>query len=148
MTVRTASGDVTLETRVATTEGEAAEGTVEMRFEEPGVLTRVHAVATPSMVYVLLVLGLAALAFELTQPGFGFAGQRDRTRRARRLRSHRRDAVVAVARRVARRDRAADARRAAAQPLVAHVDRARRVRRRIRPGRGVTSTRRSGSARG
>jgi membrane-bound ClpP family serine protease len=26
------------------------------------------------MVYVLLALGLAALAFELTQPGFGFAG--------------------------------------------------------------------------
>ena len=75
MTVRTASGDVRLETRVATTEGEAAERTVDMRFEEPGVLTRtLHAVATPSMVYVLLVLGLAALAFELTQPGFGFAG--------------------------------------------------------------------------
>ena len=75
MTVRTASGEVQLETRVATTEGEAAERTVDMRFEEPGVLTRtLHAVATPSMVYVLLVLGLAALAFELTQPGFGFAG--------------------------------------------------------------------------
>ena len=74
-TVQTASGDVRLETRVATTEGEAAERTVDMRFEEPGVLTRtLHAVATPSMVYVLLVLGLAALAFELTQPGFGFAG--------------------------------------------------------------------------
>ena len=26
------------------------------------------------MVYFLLVLGLAAIAFELTQPGFGFAG--------------------------------------------------------------------------
>ena len=26
------------------------------------------------MVYFLLVLALAALAFELTQPGFGFAG--------------------------------------------------------------------------
>ncbi len=33
-----------------------------------------HAVATPTMVYVLLVIGLACLAFELTQPGFGFAG--------------------------------------------------------------------------
>ena len=33
-----------------------------------------HAVASPSMVYVLLVFGLACLAFELTQPGFGFAG--------------------------------------------------------------------------
>jgi membrane-bound serine protease (ClpP class) len=75
MTVRTPSGEVELETRVATTEEEAAERTVEIRFEEPGVVTRVlHAVATPSMVYFLLVLGLAALAFELTQPGFGFAG--------------------------------------------------------------------------
>jgi membrane-bound serine protease (ClpP class) len=75
MTVRTAAGEMRLETRVATTQGEAAERTVEMRFEEPGVFTRVlHAVATPSMVYVLLALGLAALAFELTQPGFGFAG--------------------------------------------------------------------------
>ena len=33
-----------------------------------------HAVASPSIIYVLLVLGLACLAFELTQPGFGFAG--------------------------------------------------------------------------
>ncbi|HEX5937028.1 MAG TPA: NfeD family protein [Actinomycetota bacterium] len=74
-TVRTAAGDVVLDTRVATTAAEADEGTVEITFEEPGVVARVlHAVATPSMVYVLLVLGLAALAFELTQPGFGFAG--------------------------------------------------------------------------
>jgi membrane-bound serine protease (ClpP class) len=74
-TVRTPSGEVVLRTRVATTEAEASERTVEIRFEEPGVITRVlHAVATPSMVYFLLVLGLAAVAFELTQPGFGFAG--------------------------------------------------------------------------
>ncbi|HWL90810.1 MAG TPA: NfeD family protein, partial [Actinomycetota bacterium] len=75
MTVRTADGDVELRTRVATTDAEASERTVEIRFEEPGVITRVlHAVATPSMIYFLLVLGLAAIAFELTQPGFGFAG--------------------------------------------------------------------------
>ena len=74
-TVRTASGEETLATRVATSPAEADAGTVEIRFEEPGLVARVlHAVATPSMVYVLLVLGLAALAFELTQPGFGFAG--------------------------------------------------------------------------
>jgi membrane-bound serine protease (ClpP class) len=74
-TVHTPGGDVELRTRVATTEKEASERTVEVRFEEPGLITRVlHAVATPSMVYFLLVLGLAALAFELTQPGFGFAG--------------------------------------------------------------------------
>ena len=75
MTVRTPGGEVELATRVATTEAEANDRTVEIRFEEPGVITRVlHAVATPSMVYFLVVLGMAALAFELTQPGFGFAG--------------------------------------------------------------------------
>lgn len=73
--VRTPAGEVVLRTRVATTQAEANERTVEIRFEEPGVITRVlHAVSTPSMVYFLLVLGLAAIAFELTQPGFGFAG--------------------------------------------------------------------------
>ena len=75
MTVRTPGGEVELATRVATTQAEASERSVEIRFEEPGLVTRVlHAVATPSMVFFLLVLGLAALAFELTQPGFGFAG--------------------------------------------------------------------------
>jgi membrane-bound serine protease (ClpP class) len=75
MMVRMPAGEVVLRTRVATTQAEASERTVEIRFEEPGVITRVlHAVATPSMVYFLLVLGLAAIAFELTQPGFGFAG--------------------------------------------------------------------------
>jgi membrane-bound serine protease (ClpP class) len=75
MTVRTAAGAVVLRTRVATTRAEADERTVEIRFEEPGVIGRVlHAVSTPSMVYFLLVLGLAAIAFEITQPGFGFAG--------------------------------------------------------------------------
>jgi len=75
MTVQTPAGAVVLRTRVATTAAEAGERTVDLRFEEPGVIGRVaHAVATPSMVYFLLVLGLAAMAFELTQPGFGFAG--------------------------------------------------------------------------
>ena len=73
--VQTAGGPVTLETRVAANDAEAAERTVELRFNEPGPIKRVqHAVATPSMVYWLLVAALAALAFELTQPGFGFAG--------------------------------------------------------------------------
>lgn len=75
MTVRTPTGEVELRTRVATTQAEAVERTVEIRFEELGLITRVmHAVGTPSMVFFLLVLGLAAIAFELTQPGFGFAG--------------------------------------------------------------------------
>lgn len=74
-TVQTASGPVTLETRIATTEAEAGEGTVALRFDNLGPLQRLtHAIATPSMVYLLLVLGLASLAFEITQPGFGFAG--------------------------------------------------------------------------
>jgi membrane-bound serine protease (ClpP class) len=74
-TVRASGGEVVLRTRVATTAGEARDRTVELRFVEPGLLARVlHAVGTPSMVYLLLVLGFAALAFELTQPGFGFAG--------------------------------------------------------------------------
>ena len=75
MIVRTPAGEVELQTRVATTQAEASERTVEILFDEPGLITRVlHAVATPSMVYFLLILGLAAIAFELTQPGFGFAG--------------------------------------------------------------------------
>jgi membrane-bound serine protease (ClpP class) len=74
-TVRTPNGDVLLRTRVATTSAEADERVVELRTIEPGLIGRVvHAVSTPSMVYLLLVLGLAALAFEMTQPGFGFAG--------------------------------------------------------------------------
>jgi membrane-bound serine protease (ClpP class) len=74
-TVLTPNGEVELRTRVATTEEEASERTVRILFEEPGLIARaLHAVATPSMVYFLLVLGLAAIAFELTQPGFGFAG--------------------------------------------------------------------------
>jgi membrane-bound serine protease (ClpP class) len=45
------------------------------RFHELGPIRRVlHAVSTPAAVYVLVVVGLWALAFELTQPGFGVAG--------------------------------------------------------------------------
>jgi membrane-bound serine protease (ClpP class) len=74
-TVRTASGPVTLATRVATTAAEARASTVDLRFENLGPVARtLHAVSSPTIVFVLLVLGAAALAFELTQPGFGFAG--------------------------------------------------------------------------
>ncbi len=73
--VSTASGPVVLDTRVARTEAEAAEGTVSLRFNEAGPIERLqHAVSTPSMLYWLLAAAIAALAFELTQPGFGFAG--------------------------------------------------------------------------
>ncbi len=71
-TVRTASGVVTLRTRIATERGEQP---VDVRFTSLGPVDRVlHAMASPAAIYLLLVLGLAALAFELTQPGFGFAG--------------------------------------------------------------------------
>ncbi|HEY6568317.1 MAG TPA: NfeD family protein [Actinomycetota bacterium] len=74
-TVQTPSGPVTLQTRIATTEQQAGERTVDIRFDAMGPLERVaHGVSSPSMVYFLLVIGLACLAFELTQPGFGFAG--------------------------------------------------------------------------
>jgi membrane-bound serine protease (ClpP class) len=71
-TVRTPSGPVVLRTAIATT---GSRPTVDIRFANLGPIERVkHAVSTPSFVFVLLVIGLAALAFELTQPGFGFAG--------------------------------------------------------------------------
>jgi membrane-bound serine protease (ClpP class) len=48
---------------------------VSVRFHDMGPVRRLlHAVGTPTAVYVLLVLGLWAIAFELTQPGFGVAG--------------------------------------------------------------------------
>jgi membrane-bound serine protease (ClpP class) len=68
-TVRTASGSVTLDT------AGSANDDVLVRFHDLGPGKRVlHAVASPTFIYFLLVLGLAAIAFELTQPGFGFAG--------------------------------------------------------------------------
>ncbi|MGH2589814.1 MAG: NfeD family protein, partial [Actinomycetota bacterium] len=71
-TVRTAEGEVTLRTRIARAEGEDP---VRIRFVDLGPGERVlHAAASPTWIYVLLLLGLAGLAFELTQSGFGFAG--------------------------------------------------------------------------
>jgi len=71
-TVGTADGEVTLATAIATSQGQPR---VTVRFTDLGPFDRVlHAAASPTWIYVLLVLGLAALAFEATQPGFGFAG--------------------------------------------------------------------------
>jgi membrane-bound serine protease (ClpP class) len=71
-TVLTAGGPVTLHTKIAQS---PTQQPVELRFTELGPFDRVlHAVASPAAIYLLLVLGLAALAFELTQAGFGFAG--------------------------------------------------------------------------
>jgi membrane-bound serine protease (ClpP class) len=75
MTVQTAAGPTVLHTRIATDRSQADVSVVDVRFDNMGPVKRVaHGVATPSMIYFLLVLGLACLAFELTQPGFGFAG--------------------------------------------------------------------------
>jgi membrane-bound serine protease (ClpP class) len=71
-TVQTAGGPVTLHTKIAQS---PTQQPVDVRFTELGPFDRVlHAVASPAAIYLLLVLGLAALAFELTQAGFGFAG--------------------------------------------------------------------------
>jgi membrane-bound serine protease (ClpP class) len=72
-TVRTSTGPVTLRTAIASSPDEGDR--VVWRFGELGPVRRVlHAMISPSAIYLFLVLGLAALAFELTQPGFGFAG--------------------------------------------------------------------------
>jgi membrane-bound serine protease (ClpP class) len=71
-TVSTADGQVTLRTKIARSQDETQ---VEVRFTSLGPVDRVlHAAASPAAIFVLLVLGLGGLAFELTQPGFGFAG--------------------------------------------------------------------------
>ena len=71
-TVQAGGATVPLRTHIAATDQQAP---VSIRFDNMGPIKRIeHGVASPSMIYFLLVLGLAALAFELTQPGFGFAG--------------------------------------------------------------------------
>jgi membrane-bound serine protease (ClpP class) len=71
-TVETSAGEVMLRTAIATDPGDEP---VTVRFSELGPIDRtLHAAASPTWIYVLLVLGIAALAFETTQPGFGFAG--------------------------------------------------------------------------
>lgn len=74
--VPTPSGPTVLNTAIATTDEDVEAGVgVTIRFNEPGPIKRIqHGVASPSMIYVLVLAGIACLAFELTQPGFGFAG--------------------------------------------------------------------------
>jgi membrane-bound serine protease (ClpP class) len=68
-TVRTGAGPTTLDTR------DRPDRPVTIRFHDIGLVPRVlHAVSTPTAVYVLLVLSLWSLALEATQPGFGLAG--------------------------------------------------------------------------
>ena len=67
--IRTSAGPAVLATR-STPRRPVAVG-----FHEIGPVRRLlHAVSTPTAVYVLLVLGMWGIAFELTQPGFGVAG--------------------------------------------------------------------------
>jgi membrane-bound serine protease (ClpP class) len=74
-TVQTAAGPTVLHTRIATDQAQADVSVVNVKFDNMGPVKRIaHGVASPSMIFFLLVLGLACLAFELTQPGFGFAG--------------------------------------------------------------------------
>jgi membrane-bound serine protease (ClpP class) len=65
-TVETTAGPRTLVTTPAE---------VTVRVHEPGLLTRIlHAIANPTIAYLLLVLGFWAIVFELSQPGIGIAG--------------------------------------------------------------------------
>ena len=65
-TVVTAAGDVVLRLRP---------DEVQVRFHSLGLLRRLlHAATTAPFVYLLLVLGLGMLLFEVFQPGFGVAG--------------------------------------------------------------------------
>jgi membrane-bound serine protease (ClpP class) len=66
--LRTGTGSVVLSTK-------GCPSGVLVEFDGMGPVRRaLHAVSTPTAVYVLLILGLWAIAFELTQPGFGIAG--------------------------------------------------------------------------
>jgi membrane-bound serine protease (ClpP class) len=64
--VPTADGEVRLRTTASDTQ---------LRFHDLGIGRRIlHAVASPVTIYVLLVLGMMGLIFELTQAGVGVAG--------------------------------------------------------------------------
>jgi len=68
-TVVTPSGPVTLAT------ANRPDRPVDVQFEQIGLWRRIlHAVSTPTAVYVLLLIGLWGIAFEFTQPGLGIAG--------------------------------------------------------------------------
>jgi membrane-bound serine protease (ClpP class) len=74
-TASTPSGAVVLHTHIASDPQQVQQHTVNITFDNLGPVKRVlHGVSSPSMVFFLLVLGLACVAFEFTQPGFGFAG--------------------------------------------------------------------------
>ncbi|MCC5949640.1 MAG: hypothetical protein JJT89_14410 [Nitriliruptoraceae bacterium] len=66
VTVATSAGDSTLRIR-----GDE----VEVRFHSLGLIRRIlHAATTAPFIYLLMVVGLGMLLFEVFQPGFGVAG--------------------------------------------------------------------------
>lgn len=73
LTVPTVDGNVSLSTAPSDAPEEGPGALV--RYHDLGPWRRIlHAVTSPTAIYVLLVLGGAGLAFELTQRGFGFSG--------------------------------------------------------------------------
>ena len=69
--VEAGDGEVTLETW---NEAEATPS-VAARFQEPNLLQRLlHSVTTPDVAYLLLLIGMFGLIFELYNPGIGLAG--------------------------------------------------------------------------
>ena len=69
----TAADGTTRELQLVTTEAEPLDVTV--RFHSLGLLGRLlHSATTPAFIYLLLVVGLGMLLFEVFQPGFGVAG--------------------------------------------------------------------------
>jgi membrane-bound serine protease (ClpP class) len=70
-TVEAGGSDITLETW----DEETASPSVAARFQEPNVLQRLlHAVSTPDVAYLLLLIGMFGIIFELYNPGIGLAG--------------------------------------------------------------------------
>ena len=70
-TVEAGDSEVTLETW----DEDAATPTVAARFQEPNLLQRLlHAVTTPDVAYLLLLIGMFGIIFELYNPGIGLAG--------------------------------------------------------------------------
>jgi membrane-bound serine protease (ClpP class) len=66
VTVTTSAGEQTLRIR---------RDEVGVRFHSLGLMRRMlHAATTPAFIYLLFVIGLALLLFEVFQPGFGVAG--------------------------------------------------------------------------
>jgi membrane-bound serine protease (ClpP class) len=70
-TVETATGTVTLETW----DEEAAAPSVRIRFQDMSLMQRIlHAITNPEVAFLLFLVGLFGIIFELYNPGIGLAG--------------------------------------------------------------------------